>query len=284
MIKNAKGLIALDIDGTITTDMRPIPSYVVQYLTELNQQGWLFVFITGRTFDFGFSVLKELPFSYFYAVQNGAILLSMPNRIILNKKYLNVSVIPPMAKICQNAPTDFVIYAGYEFNNQCFYRKNHFSDELLKYLAERCKAYGEEWVSIESFDQLPMKEFPSMKCFGKLEQAQYVAQAIENELALHVPIIKDPFSNEYYVVQATHSEVSKGYALKDLVTRLGYQGNIIAAGDDLNDISMFDEAHIKIAMENAPEELKARATIIAPPASLAGIVEGLKQAIRGLDQ
>ncbi len=279
MIKNAKGLIALDIDGTITVDMQVIPYNVIQYLSDLHQQGWAFVFITGRTFDFGYHVLKALPFNYYYAVQNGAILLSMPSRKILSKKYLDKSIIPSMEKICANETTDFVIYGGFELDNQCYYRKSHFSEKLMKYLESRCAAFNEKWQNILSFDDLPIQEFPSIKCFGEKVPAQRIADNIEKMLGLHVPVIKDPFCQDYYVVQATHPDVSKGQVLRDLVAQTQYGGTIIAAGDDLNDLSMFDEAHIKVAMENAPSELKLKADIIAPPASITGIIEGLKRAL-----
>ncbi len=280
MIKNAKGLIALDIDGTITSNMQDIPSTVVQYLSDLYQNGWSFIFITGRTFDFGYRVLKVFPFSYYYAVQNGAILLSMPDKKILMKKYLDCSIIPSMENICKDQPTDFVIYTGLALNNLCFFRESHFSKNLRIYLEARHKAFNEEWKNMNSFEELPIKQFPSIKCFGELISAQIIAEDIERILGLHVPVIKDPFSDEYYVVQATHPAVNKGEVLKDLIARMEYPGTIIAAGDDLNDLSMFDAAHIKVAMENAPQELKMKADIIAPPASLEGIIEGLKKAIR----
>jgi Cof subfamily protein (haloacid dehalogenase superfamily) len=282
MLKNAKGLIALDIDGTITTDMQDIPQNVIHYLTDLYQQGWAFVFITGRTFDFGYRVLKALPFSYYYAVQNGAILLSMPDQKILKKKYLDKAIVPAMETICEGEATDFVIYTGLELNNQCFFREDHFSGKLLKYLDARRRAFHEEWTNIISFEELPLKEFPSVKCFGELVPAQHIAANIERILGLHVPVIKDPFCKDFYVVQATHPEVSKGQVLRDLVNEFEYTGTIIAAGDDLNDLSMFEAAHIKVAMENAPLELKLKADIVAPPASMTGIIVGLKKAFKKL--
>lgn len=279
MIKKAKGLIALDIDGTITTDMQPISQKVIKYFVDLHARGWVFVFITGRTFDFGYRVLKDLPFNYFYAVQNGAILFSMPDQKILSKKYLDRSIFPSMEKICVNEATDFVIYAGFEMKNHCFFRKKHFSEQMLSYLKERQAAFHEEWIDIVSFYDLPVNEFPSIKCFGDRDSAVRIANNIENILHLHVPVIKDPFCADYYVIQATHPAVSKGQALRDLMRLSNFDERIIAAGDDLNDLSLFDEADIKIAMENAPEELKKRADIIAPPASLIGIIEGLKEAL-----
>jgi Cof subfamily protein (haloacid dehalogenase superfamily) len=280
MINNAKGLIALDIDGTITTDMQDIPQDVIAYLTHLHEQGWAFVFITGRTFDFGYRILKALPFHYFYAVQNGAILLDMPDKKILSKKYLDRSIISRLEKICAEEQTDFVVFAGYEYDNQCYYRPDHFSEELKNYMEARCRAFHETWTALESFDQLPMDEFPSTKSFGTLIPAQRLAQKMETELNLHVPVIKDPFSSDYYVIQATREDVNKGQVLCDLRKLFGFTGKTIAAGDDLNDISMFEQADIIIAMGTAPSMLKDMATIIAPSAEEQGIIVGLKQAIK----
>lgn len=284
MIKSAKGLIALDIDGTITVDMKPIPLKVIEFLCEIKAQGWDFVFITGRTFDFGYKVLKELPFKYYYAVQNGAILFEMPKQTIISKKYLNSSIFSVMDKITQKNPSDYVIYAGFEHQNDCYYRPKKFSEDLRGYLKKRCEAFHEKWIELDSFDKLPVKEFPSIKLFGEWDLANELAVGIEKQLNLHVPVIKDPFSSQMYVVQATHPEVSKGEVLKDLIKKGCYQGDVIAAGDDLNDLSMFLEADLSIAMGGAPDMLKANAQVHASSAHEMGIIEGLKEAIALLER
>jgi hypothetical protein len=284
MIRSAKGLIALDIDGTITVDMKPIPLKVIEFLCEIQAQGWDFVFITGRTFDFGHKVLKELPFKYYYAVQNGAILFDMPQQTIISKKYLNSSIFNVMDKITQGNPSDYVIYAGFEHRNDCYYRPKKFSEDLRSYLKKRCEAFHERWIEVDSFDKLPVEEFPSIKLFGEWDLANELAAGIEKQLNLHVPVIKDPFSSQMYVVQATHPEVSKGEVLKDLISKSCYQGHVIAAGDDLNDLSMFLEADLSIAMGGAPDMLKANAQVHASSAHEMGIIEGLKEAIDLLER
>ena len=149
------GLIALDIDGTITYNMKPLDSRVRLFLTGLYEQGWTFVFITGRTFEFGYKVLESLAFPYYYAPQNGAILLEMPERKILNKKYLGKSILPSMTKICEEESSSFVIYAGFEYNNCCYYCPDQFYPDLLTYLEARCKAFGEVWTPLNSSENLP---------------------------------------------------------------------------------------------------------------------------------
>ena len=78
--KVMKGIIALDIDGTITADAEHLPKNVHHYLTSLAQEGWSLFFLTGRTFQWAFRTLRELPFPYAFALQNGAIILEMPAR------------------------------------------------------------------------------------------------------------------------------------------------------------------------------------------------------------
>lgn len=273
-----KGLIALDIDGTLSIHLETIPPQVVEYLHNLVKEGWLLIFITGRTF-WGCKILNALPFPYYVAVQNGAIVLEMPLRRIILKKYLNSHIFPTMEKICRDQPTDFVIYTGAEYNDLCFFRPQCFSQELLIYLQARRELSGESWEKVSSFDDLRIKEFSSVKCFGDEESSPLIAKAIEEQLGLHAPVIKDPFHNGYYVIQATHPAISKGTALRDIINLLEYKGVVIAAGDDNNDRPMLAEADIRIVMSTAPKDLLNEAHVQAPSAAELGIIQGLNQAL-----
>jgi hydroxymethylpyrimidine pyrophosphatase-like HAD family hydrolase len=277
-----KGLIALDIDGTISVEMKPIPQEVVDYLHHLSDEGWLLVFISGRTFQWAYHALQVLSFPYYFAVQNGAIILEMPTRKIVRKKYLNRSIIPVVETICEGLSSDFVIYTGFEYNDVCYYRANHFSQSLLEYLKQRQVAFLETWQNVSSLSTLPMEEFPSIKCIGNRETASVAAKGIEERLGLHIPIIKDPFNEDYFVAQATHPDVNKGCALDDIIDFLNFKGAVIAAGDDNNDQSMLAKADIKVVMATAPQNMLANADIVAPPATEKGILIGLREAIKRL--
>lgn len=279
-----KGIIALDIDGTIAVDNHSIDKDVVSFLGRLTKEGWKLIFITGRTFAWGYQVLQYLDFPYHFAVQNGAIILEMPSRRIASKKYIDISVFPFMDEICKAEPSDFVIYTGYENNDICYYRPSHFAPFLLDYLKERREKLDETWVALDSFDDLPLKEFPSIKCFGHEDSTLRISHKIVERLKLHVPLIRDPYYMKYYVAQATHPEVSKGYALLDFARLFNVKTVKIAAGDDNNDRSMLAVADIKVVMATAPADMISAADVVAPPALEKGIIEGLKEAIRLVDK
>lgn len=274
-----KGMIALDIDGTITFDHRHLDREVISFFNFLSKEGWVFVFITGRTFLWGYEVLRDLDFPYYIAVHNGATILEMPSRHVVAKKYLHIDCLESLDCIFNGRKTDYIIYTEKETGPLCYYRPNRMPEYLQNYLKERTKVFKEEWIPLDSYNDLPVTEFSALKYFGPKDEADLMILEFER-LDLHAPMIKDPFNTDYYIIQATHSEVSKGHALRQLKDMLQLpEGRVIAAGDDNNDATMLASADIRVVMATAPEYLLKKAHVIAPSAHVKGIIKGLKSAI-----
>jgi hydroxymethylpyrimidine pyrophosphatase-like HAD family hydrolase len=278
----ARGIIALDIDGTVTAQIYELDSNVINALDRLVNEGWLLIFITGRPFQWGVMTLKPLPFTYALAIQNGALLFEMPSRKILIRKYLTQKIIPKLEIISKECETDFVIYSGPENDDWCYYRAAFLPAPLQNYGLQRAAFLGEKWQSLQTFSDLPINYFSSVKFFAQDKRAFMISQRLEKELGLHAPPNRDPFNLDFFVIQATHPQATKGLILKEFIQEMNISGPIIAAGDDHNDRSMLQVAHVKIVMANAPSDLLAMADIIAPPASQQGIIQGLREAINYL--
>lgn len=279
MSRSQKGLIALDIDGTITSYPNEIPLATIQWFESLHQNGWDFIFLTGRPFAWSARTLKPLSFQYYLAVQNGALLLAMPSQRIVIRYNLNKKVLSSIDLICQKFHTHYVIYAGFENEDRCYYCPKLIPPNILDYALNRADSLGEKWISLHSFSELPIDSFSSIKFFTEKALSYPLSQAIEQQAHLHAPINIDPYNQNFFVIQATDSQATKGGILKAFSQGLNYIP-IIAAGDDENDHTMFDEAHIKIAMANSPKSLITKSDIIAPPASKQGIIQGLEEAIQ----
>lgn len=276
-----KGIIALDIDGTSTSDFHTLTPSVALFFEGLVNEGWKLIFITGRTFSWSHRALQVLECSYSLAVQNGAIILEMPARQLLFKRYIEKKILHFIEEACAHEPTDCVIYAGYEYEDVCYYRPSHFSAELLDFLKYRATELKETWIEVEKLEELSLPSFPSFKCFGQLASLERIKKKIEDQLQLHIPIVRDPLGNEdAFVAQATHPHVTKGWALNDFAAAQGNPPVIIAAGDDYNDETMLKAATIRVVMNTAPQYLLDMAHVIAPSAKIDGIIDGLQQAIR----
>lgn len=277
-----QGVIALDIDGTVTTFPNELHSRVVDALGKLAKEGWKIIFITGRPFQWCEETLKVLPFPYLLAVQNGALLLEMPSREVIIRKYLDFEFLSAIENIALTHKTDFVIYSGMENGDLCYFRPASFPSTMLQYGLKRAATLGERWEAIHTFSDLPITTFASFKFFADEERALSLSKAIERDGGLHAPPNRDPYNGNLFVVQATHAEANKGDILKALMRKNGWRCPVIAAGDDYNDVSMLRVAKIKIVMENAPLEVLALGDVIAPSAEKYGIIQGLEEGIHRL--
>lgn len=278
-----KRLIALDIDGTITVDLKPAPQPVVDYLHDVVESGWTVAFITGRTFHMGYEALKDLNFPFYYAFQNGAAILHMPGIELVRKKYLSNKLFSRLAGLSHGLSGGLIIYSGYELQDRCYYLPKSFDPPLLNHLLERTRIFKEEWVPVESLEEIPLIEFPVIKFFGDESSAITMSKRINDHFSLDVSVIRDPYNQKYSLMQATAPGINKGQALIEIKELAKIDGLVIAVGDDHNDLPMFEQADFCIAMGDAPDQLKKSAALIAPPASQMGIIEGLKLALKQIE-
>lgn len=266
-----KGWIALDVDGTITQDKYSIPTDVISFLNECHGNGWRIVFATGRAFIFAKPALEKIPFPYFLMPQNGSVVMRMPSQEIMFKRYMNPEVIRDLEEIYEGKNSHYLVYSGVENGDRCYYQPTRFSKADLVYLEGVQKREKEEWMTGSvDFD------FPLIKCFGKLEAMKKVERKLLKKGHFEVTLIRDPFHSSYYLLLVTNKNASKGSSLQEIISQEGKGKIVIAAGDDVNDISLLQAADVRIAMPHAPEELRKIADFISPPVAEMGIIQALK--------
>ena len=278
-----RGTIALDIDGTITGDDHLIPDRVVSYLKELHTEGWQLMLITGRTFSFALKALEVIDFPFLLGVQNGADLLTMPERKIIGQSYFTKEVVRHLDALYEKKGEDFILYSGFEKGDFCYYRPRRFSSDMLAYLSKLKKLCSKPWQPVESFDIQDQDLFPLIKCFGLEQECRDLEKQLkERSSEIEMRMIRDPIDRSFYLLLVTHREANKGAAVKHFMKAFDLREPLITAGNDNNDIPLLSIGDMRISMEKAPDRLHELANIIAPSSIVGGIVEGLKEAIRRL--
>ncbi|MBX7065691.1 MAG: Cof-type HAD-IIB family hydrolase [Parachlamydiales bacterium] len=272
-----KGWIALDIDGTITLDKYSVPKEVTAYLRSLVQGGWNLVMATGRPFAFAAMALSDFDFPYIFLAQNGSAALEMPQKKLLFKSYIPSDSIRIAESAYDGIDSDFLIYAGYERGDFCYWRPERFSKEELEYLTDLQTRQKESWQEVTQF---PKESFPLFKCFGSEPRMHRIASALRGSGKFEVAKIRDPFVEGLFLLLVTDVHASKGKSLIRVLEMKGRQGPVIAAGDDENDMSLLAAADTRIAMAHAPAILQEAADLIAPPTREHGIIKALQLALR----
>ena len=156
-----KGLIALDIDGTLTGKDHLVPHEVVDFLHHLFDEGWKIVLLTGRPFSYAKHGIANLNFPFYLAVQNGADILEMPTGRLAKRAYLDMETV----RILDELHDEYLIYSGYEGGDFCYYQPSRFSDEIRDYLKKLEKLSNAPWKVIDHFN-IEQTSFPLIKCIG----------------------------------------------------------------------------------------------------------------------
>lgn len=273
------GMIALDVDGTITADLLSVPKKVVDYLQQLISKGWKITFLTGRTLSFAAPILAHFNFPYLLVLQNGADILEMPQKKLLKRHYLTQTQLLEIERGCKGQKEDFVIYAGYEQGDFCYFRPEKCSKKLLEYFKKLEQLCDEPWKAVKAFDFDSKECFPLVKCFGDENEMKALNECLNHNASICATLIRDPVDRNLYLNLVTHHAATKGEALKWIKHHFAVR-SIIAAGDDRNDIAMLEEADVRIVMETAPQEVLTHADIIAKSAASCGLIDALKKALQ----
>lgn len=271
-------IFAFDIDGTITHLRDGINPLIVDRLRSLSAEGWTVALLTGRLFSYASKILDYLDFPYYLAVQNGSEILWMPDKKKLEKNYLSEDIIPQIEKAYEGIRGDFLIYAGRENGDFCYFRKEKFTSEELAYLKILERIGGTAWVE-SAFSFEPGTAFPLIKCFGPPSEMTKLNQKLINIADIEVSMIRDPIDPSLYLNLITHPSANKGSALKFLKNHLDATF-VIAAGDDANDRKMLEAADLRIVIETAPKEILLLADIVAKPPEELGIIQAIDEATR----
>lgn len=275
-----KGLICIDIDGTLTAVRDAVHSDVVCYLGKLVEEGYQILFVTGRTFFWSMHLLHAMPFSFYLAVLNGAYVVHMPTHTLVAKQYLSDTLLKKASSYLQHVDVGIVLYTGPESGEKSYFCAQYASKVIVKHLEARAFALQETWERLATIKALPPGLYAALRAFCLPHTAIGLSKELEASLPIHAPMMTDSYDKRFSVVQVTHAEVSKGHALDAVKMQLGRGGPVIACGDDYNDMSMLEKADFAVVMSSAPGSVLALADVIAPSAEEKGLIHGLESVIR----
>ncbi len=272
-----RGVLALDIDGTLSGSDHHIPDGVAHFLKDLSVN-WEIFLITGRSFTFAETTIHKLQFPFYLAVQNGADILTMHDKTQIMRSYIDAKTLTELDALLKDEPEDFLLYSGFDLGDYCYYRPKRFSDAFLKHFEELKRFSPTDWHEIETLKIEEQQDFPLVKYFGKERDAFRIQDKIAQFENLTVSVIRDPLEPDYYMAMITHKNANKGTSLKKLLEYGNMSGPVIAAGDDNNDIPMLELADCKIVMGTAPAHMLRNADIVAAASTEMGIIDALQQA------
>lgn len=258
-MKNNIKLIATDLDGTFLNNESEISEYNKEIFKYLENNGVEIVLSTGRPFEGMIRYKKHLNNKNNSIVLNGAIITDGGEKFIYDEP-LDEKTALKIMDISKKYDVFMHVYSGnrYVASEEDFYFKRYVEKENLK----------EIFVGLHNIENF---EFSKMLFIGDREILEKLQNEIRNSVKVHTS-----FSHTNFL-EILRDGINKGSALKWLCDKKGIEReNIIAFGDNYNDIEMLEFAGVGVAMENGEAALKKVADYIALSNNVDGVGKFLK--------
>lgn len=262
-------IIALDLDGTLLNSKNEISAKTESILHEAIKNNIKVVLSTGRPYHSIKKYIDQLNIdndNQYSIIYNGCKIINNQLGEVLYSKTISSSLVKKAFALSKELGTSFFTY---DDNDIIFYE-----DET-------------EYIDFE----LKLTNNPAKKIvFSKINQdkrfIKFTFTSSKEKIDSIFTIVKESFGKECAVnrthdlfVEVYNKNTSKGLALKYLSEKFGVSNNeIIAFGDNENDVSMLKVAKYKIAMSNSSSKvLLGTANEIAPSNDNDGIYFTLKK-------
>ena len=257
-------LIASDLDGTIIDNNNQISSYDLEAINKLNHSNVNFAVCTGKTYSMTKKLCKELQATYgVFGVGTQIINLKTGEEIIRN------SITNIQAQKCIDIANKNNLHCHIYTDDKII------SQKALKYIAFRNYQLYKNDVKFEIVNSLKEyieKESPSIlklvisskKDLGSVKQDILSLENLEAIQIKKYDKYKDKIINEEYeYLDIVPKNITKYSALKQLGNYLNISNQeVMAVGDNMNDIEMIENAGIGVAIGGSYEDVINKAKYV----------------------
>lgn len=258
------GLLALDLDGTLLPKgQEKLSSHILHSLHTFANDGWVLLFATGRTEKLTNLCLKDLKAPYFAGLLNGVTLKEYPADALLYEKALAKKTYTLIDQELNSTfgPMGAAIYSTE--GNQIYWLKHRYTPRLLEHALLRQWKQNESWQDLQSIEDLSLSHIGAIRYFfDDLQIASQISSWLEQQFSVSAPVMRDSFSSDIRLIQVTDQLATKGSCVSFCASMLQVTNNIIAVGDDCNDLSMFNAARYCITFAHSPKCVREKANAI----------------------
>jgi Cof subfamily protein (haloacid dehalogenase superfamily) len=250
-------LIAVDIDGTLLNSQFRISEKDLQALRRASQQGIEVILVTGRRHAFALPIAQQLGFDLWLISSNGAVTRSLHGEAF-HRDLVPAATCLEVCAAMQEFRGNLVVTFDKESKGALVLERMDELTSSIRHWLEKNMQYIEFVVPIET--ALTSDPVQAMFC-GTISRMQAAVRTLESkQVKNHITVVRTEYPvRDLCIVDVLNRDCSKGHALKRWAQYRGIpREQVMAIGDNFNDLEMLAFAGAPFIMGNACEELKAR--------------------------
>ena len=271
-------LIAIDIDGTLLNPEFRVSETDLATLRRSHAQGIEVILVTGRRHTFALPIAQQLGFDLWLISSNGAVTRS------LSGETFHRDLLPePTCRQLVHVMREFRGQTVLTFDSNgpgtiVIERLDQLEGSIQRWL-EKNMQYIQFVVPIEA--SLTTDPVQAMFC-GPVADMQRVLQQLDAS-GLRITVLRTEYpGRDLSIVDVLNADCSKGHALERWANYRGItREQVMAIGDNYNDIEMLAFAGHPFIMGNASEELRSRGWKLTRSNAESGVSAAINHLVAG---
>jgi len=274
-------LLAIDIDGTLLNPQFEISDADLTALQRANASGIEVLVVTGRRHDFALPIVQLLGFDLWVISSNGAVTRSLSGETF----YRDLLPVDTCRRLCHEM-REFRGNTVLTFDVRgkgaiVLEHLNELEGSIRRWL-EKNMEYIDFVVPVEK--ALVTDPVQAMFCGPISRMHEALARLRDCHLSDEITVLRTEYPvRDLSIVDVLNRECSKGHALERWANYRGIpRSQVMAIGDNYNDVEMLAFAGHPVIMGNASEELRDRGWRVTLPNDQNGVAAALEPVLEGL--
>lgn len=281
-------LLALDIDGTLLDSDGRVPDENIQAIARAVEAGVTVALATGRRFDFARPIFERLPEPLTLILSNGAVVKTRDGRTVARRLLprnvardvlLHAPAHRESAAVVFDRPrAGQVVFEAIDWEHP---RHSRFFASNRPFLSEVCPledCLTEDPIQVMfSGGCAEMRRLMTHLEDFRRDRAVAGDVPADSEVDAFEVALTEYEHRDFSLVDVIRAGCSKGSALREVAERMNlHPGEVMAIGDNLNDLPMLEYAGRPVLMANALPELKARGWAVTASNDEAGVARAIE--------
>ncbi|NMC56222.1 MAG: HAD family phosphatase [Eubacteriaceae bacterium] len=260
-------LAAFDIDDTLLNKDNELPESTLETLQKAHKNGVIITLVSGRAYPSAYKIAQKLSFNVPIICYNGAMIKEADNSTPIFISNVEQEIVHQMVDYCHKYGLYLQIYD--EQDNIVVEKINEKTLADPDYYNTGCREAGD-------FNKLKNINTPKMMIFDKpdnIVRLQAELQSIFRERLYFT-------QSKSHLLEMMAPGVNKAVSLARFAESLSLSScEVMACGDNANDIEMVKWAGVGVAVANATPELKAVADYVCKYERSDGVAEAIEKLI-----
>lgn len=263
-------LVATDLDDTLLRDDWTVSERVIEAIRKSREQGVHFTFATGRMPASTRPYVEQMGIDVPIITYNGAMIQEAMSGEVIYRKVIPVKTSREIVTWLLGLGVHIHIYR----RDEVFVHKmNDWSAAYAR--ATRVPVAEADLINLLEQE---LEGIEKIVLFGESKDLEVLREEVLHHYQGKVHLTR----SKPHFLELIHPQVNKGVALKALAERLGVESEqVMAIGDNLNDIEMIQYAGLGVAIGNARQEVKEAANIVTGSNQEDGVAQAIEKYVLG---